>query len=150
MKIENSWCSEPKEMKEKVYNFFRNYFNFPSRKWDLDFDVKFRSLNEWTVEMLEEPFSQEVIKEAVWSCEESKAPRSDGLNTCFFKKCWDVVKEDLYGMMSDFFRTGKLEKSMNSSFIALIPKTENPNEIADFRPICLVSSLYKIVAKVPS
>ncbi|KAH1033463.1 hypothetical protein J1N35_045637 [Gossypium stocksii] len=32
----------------------------------------------------------------------------------------------------------------------LIPKTDNPNEITDFRPICLVSSLYKIVAKVLS
>ncbi|KAA3476450.1 reverse transcriptase [Gossypium australe] len=34
--------------------------------------------------------------------------------------------------------------------ITLIPKIENSSEIADFRPICLVSSLYKIVAKVLS
>lgn len=40
--------------------------------------------------------------------------------------------------------------TINSSFIALIPKSENPNEISDFRPICLVSSLYKIVANVLS
>ncbi|KAA3486481.1 LINE-1 reverse transcriptase isogeny [Gossypium australe] len=52
--------------------------------------------------------------------------------------------------MSDFYRSGKLERSINCSFIALIPKMENPSEIADFRPICLVSSLYKIVAKVLS
>lgn len=57
---------------------------------------------------------------------------------------------DLYGLMSDFFISGKLEKSINSSFTTLILKVENPNEISNFRPICLVSSLYKIVSKVLS
>lgn len=52
--------------------------------------------------------------------------------------------------MKNFFISKKLERSINSSFITLIPKTENPIEISGFRPICLVSSLYKIVAKVLS
>ncbi|KAA3480298.1 Retrovirus-related Pol polyprotein LINE-1 [Gossypium australe] len=50
-------------------------------------------------------------------------------------------------MMREFSITEKLERSINSSFITLIPKNENPIEISEFRPICLVSSLYKIVAK---
>ncbi|KAA3481605.1 RNA-directed DNA polymerase [Gossypium australe] len=52
--------------------------------------------------------------------------------------------------MSNFFTSGKLEKSIKSSFITLIPKMENPTEISEFRPVCLVSSLYKIVSKVLS
>ncbi|XP_016723758.1 uncharacterized protein [Gossypium hirsutum] len=52
--------------------------------------------------------------------------------------------------MAEFYKTGKLERNINSSFIARIPKNENPNDIPKFRPICLVSSLYKIVAKVLS
>ncbi|KAK5784830.1 hypothetical protein PVK06_039369 [Gossypium arboreum] len=51
-------------------------------------------------------------------------------------------------MMVKFFNSGKLEKSINSSFIVLIPKNDNPQDISEFRPICLVSSLFKIVAKV--
>ncbi|TYH28392.1 hypothetical protein ES288_A02G139400v1 [Gossypium darwinii] len=90
------------------------------------------------------------IRDAIWSCEESKAPRPDGFNMCFFRKCWNTVKDDVFRMMSDFHRTGKLERSINCSFIALISKMDNLNEIADFQPICLVSSLYKIVAKVLS
>ncbi|KAA3462602.1 RNA-directed DNA polymerase [Gossypium australe] len=46
--------------------------------------------------------------------------------------------------MANFFIFEKLERSINSSFIT----TGNPIEIFGFRPICLVSSLYKIVAKV--
>lgn len=47
-----------------------------------------------------------------------------------------------------FFKNEKLEKSINSSFIALIPKTEFPNDISNFRLICLVGSLYKILVGV--
>jgi len=42
----------------------------------------------------------------------------------------------------------KLYKGINSTFIALIPKVDNPHRLNDFRPISLVGSLYKILAKV--
>ncbi|KAH1122970.1 hypothetical protein J1N35_006130 [Gossypium stocksii] len=92
----------------------------------------------------------EEIKKAVWSCDELKASGPDGFNLCFYRKCWEIAKHDLLGLMSDFFTFEKLEKSINSSFITLIPKVENPTEISKFRPIYLVSSLYKIVSKVLS
>ncbi|GJR86888.1 RNA-directed DNA polymerase, eukaryota, reverse transcriptase zinc-binding domain protein [Tanacetum coccineum] len=38
--------------------------------------------------------------------------------------------------------------SGNSSFIALIPKTPDANMVKDFRPISLIGSLYKIIAKI--
>ncbi|KAK2637456.1 hypothetical protein Ddye_032248 [Dipteronia dyeriana] len=37
---------------------------------------------------------------------------------------------------------------MNKSFIALIPKVDNPRSFRDFRPIYLIGSLYKILAKI--
>lgn len=116
----------------------------------MEMELDFKRLKESEVEKLEVPFSIEEIRDAIWSCEEIKAPGPNGFNMCFFRRCWNRVKEDVFRMMSDFHRTGKLEKSINCSFIVLIPKTDNPNKIADFRPICLVSSLYKIVAKVLS
>ncbi|GJW22502.1 RNA-directed DNA polymerase, eukaryota [Tanacetum coccineum] len=36
----------------------------------------------------------------------------------------------------------------NSSFIALIPKIPDANMVKDFRPISLIGSLYKIIAKI--
>ncbi|CAJ2652400.1 unnamed protein product [Trifolium pratense] len=39
-------------------------------------------------------------------------------------------------------------KGINSTFITLIPKTDSPQRLSDFRPISLVGSLYKILAKV--
>ncbi|KAA3472506.1 reverse transcriptase [Gossypium australe] len=88
-------------------------------------ELNFKKLPEEATLKLELPFTLEEIKEAVWSCDESKAPRLDGFNI-----------------------TGKTEKRINSSFIALIPQSESPNDISNFRLICLVGSFYKIVAKV--
>ena len=47
-----------------------------------------------------------------------------------------------------FFKTGKLLKQVNGSFISLIPKCENPSNLQDYRPISLFNFLYKIISKV--
>ena len=49
-----------------------------------------------------------------------------------------------------FHVTGEFEKSLNATFIALIPKKDAAVEIKDFRPISLVGGGgggYKILAK---
>ena len=47
-----------------------------------------------------------------------------------------------------FHVSGQFEKSLNATFIALIPKKAAAMEIKDFRPISLVRGVYKILAKV--
>ncbi|GKC43963.1 RNA-directed DNA polymerase, eukaryota, reverse transcriptase zinc-binding domain protein, partial [Tanacetum coccineum] len=49
---------------------------------------------------------------------------------------------------SNFFHHGQFLKGINSSFIALIPKTRDANMVKDFRPISLIGSMYKIIAKI--
>lgn len=51
-------------------------------------------------------------------------------------------------MMEDFHRNGKLVRGLNPSFIVLIPKKDDASQLNDFRPISLIRSLYKILAKV--
>jgi hypothetical protein len=50
--------------------------------------------------------------------------------------------------IAEFHRNGKLTKDINSTFVALILKVDSPQRLNDFRPISLVGSLYKILAKV--
>nr|GFC59691.1 RNA-directed DNA polymerase, eukaryota, reverse transcriptase zinc-binding domain protein [Tanacetum cinerariifolium] len=51
-------------------------------------------------------------------------------------------------MLSNGFLHGDIPKGGNSSFITLIPKVPNANMVKDFRPISLMGSLYKVIAKV--
>jgi len=52
------------------------------------------------------------------------------------------------GFFSEFHNKGVFEKSLNATFISLIPKLAGVDDIKPFRPISLVGSAYKIFAKV--
>ncbi|KAK2634311.1 hypothetical protein Ddye_029103 [Dipteronia dyeriana] len=48
----------------------------------------------------------------------------------------------------EFHRNGNIVNDSNKTFAALIPKCSHPESMRDFRPISLVGSMYKILAKV--
>lgn len=52
------------------------------------------------------------------------------------------------GFFKDFHDQGKFVKSINVFFMVLIPKKGGAEDLKDFRPISLVGSLYKLLAKV--
>ena len=66
----------------------------------------------------------------------------------FYRHCWRLVKKDVLVVFDEFFQYCKFEKSLNATFIALIPKKNDASNIRDFRPISLAGSVYKILAKV--
>ena len=47
-----------------------------------------------------------------------------------------------------FHRYSVFKRSLNASFLALIPKKNNAIDVKDFRPISLVGSVYKLLSKV--
>jgi hypothetical protein len=59
-----------------------------------------------------------------------------------------VIKTDLIGVFQDFHTHKKFVKGINATFLALIPKKSGVVDLKDFRPISLVSRVYKIIAKV--
>ena len=48
----------------------------------------------------------------------------------------------------EFFERGTFVKSLNSTFLMLIPQKGGVEDLKDFRLVSLVGSLYKILAKV--
>lgn len=52
--------------------------------------------------------------------------------------------------MFEFFESGVVCKGVNATFLVLLPKKSETKELLDYRPISLVGSLYKIIAKVLS
>ena len=51
-------------------------------------------------------------------------------------------------MFRDFHANETFIKSLNTTFLVLIPKKGDDEDLKDFRPISLLGSLYKILAKV--
>uniref|UniRef100_A0A2N9H1T5 Reverse transcriptase domain-containing protein n=1 Tax=Fagus sylvatica TaxID=28930 RepID=A0A2N9H1T5_FAGSY len=82
------------------------------------------------------------------SIAEEDASRPDGYTMAFFQGCWATIKDDVMAVFYDFHTHGSFVRSMNATFLALIPKKPSAVECKDFRPISLVLSVYKMIAKV--
>ena len=50
-------------------------------------------------------------------------------------------------MFREFHETSKFVRSLNTTFIVMIPKKGGVEDFKDFRPISLVGSLYKLLEK---
>ncbi|GJY64455.1 RNA-directed DNA polymerase, eukaryota [Tanacetum coccineum] len=59
-----------------------------------------------------------------------------------------MFEREVYDVVRYFFIHNDITKGCNSSFIALIPKIPDANLVKDFRPISLIGSIYKIIAKI--
>jgi hypothetical protein len=55
---------------------------------------------------------------------------------------------DIINMVRAFFHLGFMLKTLNHTFITLIPKIPNPKKLSQFRPIALCNVSYKIISKI--
>nr|GEW98605.1 RNA-directed DNA polymerase, eukaryota, reverse transcriptase zinc-binding domain protein [Tanacetum cinerariifolium] len=99
-------------------------------------------------EDLERNVSKEEIKRAIWDCGTDKSPGPDGFSFGFYRLFWSTMEHDVCEAVNYFFTYGVIPKGCNSSFIDLILKVPDANMVKDFRPISLIGSLYKIIAKI--
>lgn len=63
----------------------------------------------------------------------------NGFNGKFIKKCWPIIRTDFLRLFADFFNNLIDLTSINSSYITLIPKKNNPESVDDYRPISLLN-----------
>ena len=129
-------------------DYFKNIFTEEHQNRPTFTTLPFKTLPRDHASQLTAPFSTEEIDNAVSSCASDKAPGPDGFNFRFIKFAWEIIKNDVYAIIRDFWETAKLPHGSNNAFIALIPKIEFPEEFKDFRPISMVGCWYKIITKL--
>ena len=79
-----------------------------------------------------------------------KSPGLDGIPVEVYRSLFDVLGGDLLRVVEDSRKLGKIPAVFNTTFIALIPKTDQPKTFDDFRPISLCNYIYKIISKIIS
>ncbi|XP_042487646.1 uncharacterized protein LOC122067871 [Macadamia integrifolia] len=62
-----------------------------------------RILQDSDQEMLDAIPSEDVIKRAMWDLDPDSSPSPDGLTGVFFRKCWDIIHDDVYRAVKGFF-----------------------------------------------
>ncbi|GKA32849.1 RNA-directed DNA polymerase, eukaryota, partial [Tanacetum coccineum] len=73
---------------------------------------------------LECEVTKDEIKRAVWDCGTDKSRGPDGFTFDFYRRYWKIIESDV------------------------VDATHDANKVKDFRPISLIGSLYKIIAKL--
>jgi hypothetical protein len=148
LSVNGSVTSDQPAIRYHIVHFYESLFS-EQYNWRPKLDgIAFNSLSLEEATQLELPFEKREVLEVVKSMNRDKAPGPDGFPLAFFQDCWDVIKSDMMGLFTDFHAHNKFVKSLNASFIVLIPKSPGATNLANFRHISLVSGIYKIIAKV--
>ncbi|RVX23652.1 Transposon TX1 uncharacterized 149 kDa protein [Vitis vinifera] len=148
IKINGEWLVEEQEVREGVVNSFQQLLT-EDMGWQADIgSIPVGCISQQDAESLETPFAENEIHSALMEMNGDKAPGPDGFTVAFWQDAWDFVKEEIMEMFREFHEHSSFVKSLNNTFLVLIPKKSGAENLGDFRPISLVGGLYKLLAKV--
>ncbi|RVX21782.1 Transposon TX1 uncharacterized 149 kDa protein [Vitis vinifera] len=148
VKIDGVWLEENQEVREGIANAFQQRLS-EEVGWKADIEgIQLDRISHQEAESLEVPFSEDEIHSALMDMSGDKAPGPDGFTMAFWQSSWDFVKEEILEMFKEFHEQGSFLKSLNNTFLVLIPKKGGADDLGDFRPISLLGGLYKLMAKV--
>jgi hypothetical protein len=88
------------------------------------------------------------IQDTITTMPKDKASRSDGIPTEFFHEFTKEIAPTLLQVFRAMLSTGATSEMINKGLITLIPKSGDHARLGNWRPITLLGSLYKILAKM--
>ncbi|CAA0817977.1 Unknown protein [Striga hermonthica] len=147
---QGAWLTNEEEIVRQVTTFFHHLFS--SRR---PTEEKIRLITENVgcgissdeACLLDAPFTEKDVLDALMSIDPYKAPGADGFHAIFYQKYWELIKNDVTSVCLNILNNGYSMQGLNDTVIALIPKKKNPVRVIDYRPISLCTVLYKIISK---
>lgn len=98
--------------------------------------------------MLEAIPTYNEVRNTIWLLPSNKAPGPDGLTAEVFRSCWDFIKEDFMELICEFWLSGVLPEMIKEGLIRLIPKKADKKLLKNWRPLTMLNTTYKILAKL--
>lgn len=77
-----------------------------------------------------------------------KSPSLDGWPVEFYLTFFELLEQDLLHVVKESKTYGCMYDTFNSTFNALIPKSDMPQSFNDYRTISLCNCIYKIISKI--
>ena len=145
------WIYDENKVKEHIqYEFTKLYTSGLSVAYLFSPVSNFSCCKLSDVEMMRvgREVSDEEIREALWSLKAFNAPGPDGLHAGFFQYFWNEVQASICQEVKKAFVSESIPAFLNTTLVTLIPKCNNPESLANFRPISLCNSVYKVISKV--
>uniref|UniRef100_K3XDM5 Reverse transcriptase domain-containing protein n=1 Tax=Globisporangium ultimum (strain ATCC 200006 / CBS 805.95 / DAOM BR144) TaxID=431595 RepID=K3XDM5_GLOUD len=131
----------------------QSHATVPPHKAEQRFDAlvyipETRKVTEAQNQDLMAPITEKEVREAIAVLHRNKAGGVDSLNNDFYKDCEDVMVEVLVREFNNIQRGAPMPRSFGQGIvIPLRKKGDSPNPL-DYRPITLLTTTYKLLAKV--
>ncbi len=138
------------EKRDHLFRYFNELFapNLNERPRTGEWNNLFGNKPFLNPDNLSIPFSEEEVKKATFQLDSDKASGPDGFNLRFYQRFWWTIKDGLMNIFRELFEGNFNFGPLDFSYICLIPKKERAVAANDFRPICLINGVQKIIYKV--
>jgi hypothetical protein len=104
-------------------------------------------LTEEEKNLLDMPITIAELDDSILKANMKLAPGVDGLSNKFIKKYWIFLEPTLYSYCLDCFEKGSLTPNFLNASIKLIPKKGDISILKSWRPMSLLSNMYKIISR---
>jgi len=95
------------------------------------------------------PITLEELHHAVTAGKARKAPGCGGISSKFFQGTWEVIKHDMNDINTMYFED-TLTDTQKRGVIVCTPKTMHPTTFNEYRPLTLLNTDYKLLARLLS
>ncbi|XP_071927455.1 uncharacterized protein [Coffea arabica] len=151
-RIKNSngiWVETNAEIVSEAITYFSDIFTTPTLQSSTDLlHLIPPMISENDNDKLEKLPSIEEVYRVVRSMDGDSAAGPDGFSGKFFTFAWEVVAQDVHNAIISFFCGAELPRFITSTSIVLIPKTANPQDFSQFRPISLCNFFNKLISRI--
>ncbi|KAL3692639.1 hypothetical protein R1sor_006290 [Riccia sorocarpa] len=144
--------TEP-EIVWEVHSYFSRVFSQPAVVMDSHTLDDFLSVQSGKLSPQQSAFMDDVpsyreFSDILLSSPNGRAPGWDGFNTDAISKIWSFIGQDYSAVMIHCWKNGSFPTGFLDGVIAFVSKQPGAEVLKDLRPITLLTSVYKIFAKV--
>lgn len=140
---------QPNHIKDTIINHFKNIYTTDLIKCEWTNPTTCKnviSMEDRT--SMGRPLEKDEIKNAIYSFKPLKSPRPDGLHPLFFQKYWSDIEESVVNTGMKIFSSCTIPPELSKTFICLISKIKNLEQITHYRPNSLCITIYETITKV--
>ena len=155
---EGNLITDPVRILREIKSFYSNLYSFQDDVQGIinENDINESLFNKLDIpqlcedqkQALERPLSKQELCDVIKSMKMNKTPGFDGLPVEFYIVFWPDICDMMLSSFNFSLQNGMLSSSQRNGIITLLPKKDkDPLQIKNYRPITLLTTDYKILAK---